>query len=245
MRFDLQGVLTGDPALWFIQGFLASLTVTAIGAVVAFLLGGLLLGLRIAPLRPVRAATSAVIEVIRNTPLLVQLLFWYFAVYRLLPDEAKAWIGADHAFGHLPGGPSLISAEFLVSAFGLGVFFAAYIAEDLRSGLAAVPAGQAEAARALGFSPMSSLVRIRFPQAIANAWQPLVGQTLNILKNSTLASGIGLAETAYQVRQIESYNAHALEAFAIGTLFYLVAGFALARLLALAAPRSAGDRPRS
>ncbi len=240
MSLDLQGVATGLPALWLAQGFLTSLAVTVIGAAVAFLLGGLLLALRLTPWRAVSGAATATIEVIRNTPLLVQLLFWYFAVYRLLPDTVRSWIGQDHGFGRLPQGPSLLSAEFLVAAFGLGVFFSAYIAEELRSGLAAVPEGQAEAARALGFSPVAGLLHIRLPQALANAWQPMIGQTLNILKNSTLASGIGLAETAYQVRQIESYNAHALEAFAVGTLFYLASGFGLARVLALLAPRNPG-----
>ncbi len=87
------------------------------------------------------------------------------------------------------------------------------------------------------------------PQALANAWQPIVGQYLNLMKLSSLASAIGFAELTYQVRQIESYNAHALEAFAVGTVLYLLFGLALGAPLvpldALALRRSTSDDSRA
>lgn len=80
---------------------------------------------------------------------------------------------------------------------------------------------------------------ILLPQGLANAWQPIVGQYLNLMKLSSLASGIGFAELTYQVRQIESYNAHALEAFAVGTALYLFTGIVLGMLLTRLGPRPA------
>ena len=65
---------------------------------------------------------------------------------------------------------------------------------------------------------------IILPQALANSWQPLIGQYLNLMKNSTLAMSIAVAELCYQLNQIESYNLHAIEAFAMGSLIYLLLG---------------------
>jgi len=69
-----------------------------------------------------------------------------------------------------------------------------------------------------------------------NAWQPVVGQYLNLMKLSSLATGIGFAELTYQTRQIESYNAHALEAFTVGSVLYLALGLVMSLLFNL--PRS-------
>jgi polar amino acid transport system permease protein len=79
---------------------------------------------------------------------------------------------------------------------------------------------------------------ILLPQGLANAWQPVVGQYLNLMKLSSLASGIGFAELTYQVRQIESYNAHALEAFTVGTVLYLLTGMLMGAVLVRLGPIS-------
>ena len=123
--------------------------------------------------------------------------------------------------------------------WGLGVFTSAFLVEEIASGLRAVGRGQQEAALAQGFSPWGQLRYILLPQGLANAWQPIIGQYLNLMKLSSLASGIGFAELTYQVRQIESYNAHALEAFALGTALYLLLGVAMGLLLARLAPGGA------
>jgi len=120
----------------------------------------------------------------------------------------------------------------------------AFLAEELRSGLNAVPKGQTDAAISQ-VSPMerpcvSSCCR----KALANCWQPLVTQYLNLMKLSSIASAIGLAEITYQVRQVESYNSHAFEAFAIGTAFYLLVGLALGQGLGALGPHPPGGRPR-
>lgn len=111
--------------------------------------------------------------------------------------------------------------------WGLGVFTSAFLVEEIAAGLRAVSHGQREAALSQGFSPWGELRFILLPQGLANAWQPIVGQYLNLMKLSSLASGIGFAELTYQVRQIESYNAHALEAFAVGTALYLALGIVM------------------
>ncbi|MDX6039343.1 amino acid ABC transporter permease [Scandinavium lactucae] len=229
--FDWQGVLSGQPLQWILSGYLTTLWVSAIGIVLASLLTGLFLLLRLAGGQPGRAVVAVWVSLFRNTPLLVQLLFWYFAAWNLLPQELRDAVNVSHGWSVLPGNIWWFSPEFLCSAWGLAAFTSAFLIEEITAGMRAVPIGQVEAAVSQGFSRLALLRHILLPQGLTYAWQPVVGQVLNLMKLSSLASGIGFAELTYQVRQIESYNAHALEAFAVGTGLYLLTGMVLGFLL--------------
>lgn len=231
LTFDWLGVLSGPPLLWLASGFVMTVCITLVASVLATLLAVALVGLRISPHRLVQAPARGVISIFRDSPLLIQLFFWYFAVYGLLPLGWRQWINDIHPWAELPGPVLLLTPEFIAGAWGLGLFSAVFIAEEIRAGLGAVPDGQTQAAQAQGFGPWQTLRFILLPQALTNAFQPVVGQYLNLMKLSSLATGIGLAEITYQVRQIESYNAHALEAFAAGTLLYLALGLVMGRVL--------------
>ena len=224
---DWHGVLSGQPLQWIISGFLTTGWVSVAGILLATLLAVLLLALRLGGGRAGRGLVAAWVSLFRNTPLLVQLLFWYFAAWNLLPLAVKEVVNDEHAWSILPGNVWWLTPEFLCSMWGLGVFTSAFLVEEIASGLRAVSPGQREAALSQGFTPWQELRFILLPQGLANAWQPIVGQYLNLMKLSSLASGIGFAELTYQVRQIESYNAHALEAFAVGTALYLALGVAM------------------
>ena len=242
IAIDWMGVLGGQPREWLVSGLLMTLCVTIAASAIASLLSIALLGLRISAHKASSLPAKAIISIFRNTPLLVQLLFWYFAAFGILPDALRQWINEEHPWATLPYGVMLVTPEFIASAWGLGVFSAVFIAEEIRAGLEAVPDGQREAAISQGFGYWSALRRILLPQALRNAYQPVVGQYLNLMKLSSLACSIGLAEITYQVRQIESYNSHALEAFAVGTLLYLAIGLALERLLLVFKPRYGSPR---
>ncbi|WP_407732499.1 amino acid ABC transporter permease [Pseudocitrobacter faecalis] len=242
--FDWQGVLTGQPLQWILSGFLTTLWVTLAGIVLASLLAILFLALRLSGGLAGRGVTAAWVSLFRNTPLLVQLLFWYFAAWNLLPQGMRDFVNDDHAWSTLPGNVWWLTPEFLCSAWGLGVFTSAFLIEEVASGLHSVSNGQREAALAQGFSSWGMLQHILLPQGLANAWQPIVGQYLNLMKLSSLASGIGFAELTYQVRQIESYNAHALEAFAVGTVLYLITGVVLGFLFTRVGPPPVGTAKR-
>ncbi|ROP50072.1 amino acid ABC transporter membrane protein 1 (PAAT family) [Enterobacter sp. BIGb0383] len=239
---DWQGVFSGPPLQWLISGFLTTLWVSVAGIVLATLLAIMLLGLRLAGGRPGRALVACWVSLFRNTPLLVQLLFWYFAAWNLLPLTVKDFVNDEHGWSILPGNVWWLTPEFLCAMWGLGVFTSAFLIEEIASGLRAIPDGQREAALTQGFSTLGLFRHILLPQGLANAWQPIVGQYLNLMKLSSLASGIGFAELTYQVRQVESYNAHALEAFAVGTLLYLLTGVIFGVLLTRLTPFT-GSRP--
>ncbi len=235
--FDWAGVLTGNPAHWLFTGLLMTILVTVASSLLATAGAVLVLGLRLAPGRFGRWSAGAFVEIFRNTPLLVQLLFWYFAAYTLLPEVVRQWITQEHPWFTLPGGVYLLTPEFLSATWGIGLFFAVFLTEELRSGLLAIPAGQRDAAESQGFGYWATLRYILLPQAFVNAWQPLIGQYLNLMKLTSLAAGIGLAELTYRVREIESYNGHALEAFAVGTAIYLIIGTVMGQLLMRFGPR--------
>ncbi|HEY1846185.1 MAG TPA: amino acid ABC transporter permease [Buttiauxella sp.] len=241
-RFDWAGALSGQPLQWLVSGFLTTVWVTIAGIILATLLTLFLLGLRLAGGRGGQTMVAAWVSLFRNTPLLVQLLFWYFAAWNFLPQGARGFINEEHSWSILPGNVWWLTPEFLCAAWGLGLFTSAFLLEELRSGLLAVPKGQVEAAVSQGFSSWAVFRWILLPQGLVNAWQPVVGQYLNLMKLSSLATGIGLAELTCQVRQIESYNAHALEAFAVGTVLYLALGLAMSMLFSWFGPRAARCR---
>ncbi|WP_312927076.1 amino acid ABC transporter permease, partial [Pseudescherichia sp.] len=218
IHLDWAGVLTGQPAQWILSGFLTTVWVTVAGIVLATVLTVLLLALRLAGGAVGRGVVAVWVSLFRNTPLLVQLLFWYFAAWNLLPLGFRQYVNADHAFSILPGDVWWFTPEFLSSAWALGLFTAAFLVEEIQAGLHAVAKGQIEAAKSQGFSELALFRWVLLPQGLRNAWQPVVGQYLNLMKLSSLATGIGFAELTYQTRQIESYNAHALEAFAVGSV---------------------------
>ena len=245
VTLDFSAVLAGQPGQWLLSGLLMTLYVTIAGSLIATVLAVVLLALRIAPSRALNGIAVAIIEVFRNTPILVQFMFWYFAAFGLLPRAVRDFVTADHTWAVLPVKNVVLAPEFLAAAWGLGVFIAAFLAEELRAGLNAVPKGQTEAAISQGFTYGKTLRLILLPQALANCWQPLVTQYLNLMKLSSIASAIGLAEITYQVRQVESYNSHAFEAFAVGTAFYLLIGLALGQALGALGPHPPGGRRKA
>ncbi|MCL5501740.1 amino acid ABC transporter permease [Escherichia coli] len=233
IHLDWAGVLTGQPAQWLMSGFLTTIWVTVTGVILATAMTVFLLALRLAGGRVGRAVVAGWVSLFRNTPLLVQLLFWYFAAWNVLPLALRQYVNDDHAFSILPGDVWWFTPEFLSSAWALGLFTAAFLVEEIQAGLHAVPRGQIEAAKSQGFSDLALFRWVLLPQGLENAWQPVVGQYLNLMKLSSLATGIGFAELTYQTRQIESFNAHALEAFTVGSVLYLALGLVMSLLFNL------------
>lgn len=234
---DWAGVLTGQPLQWIISGFLTTFYVSLFASLFSTLLVVMLLVLRLSPSRVAQGGVSAFVSLFRNTPLLVQLLFWYFAAWGTLPPSWRFYIGDIHAWATFPGDITWLTPEFLCVVWGLGLFTAAFLVEEVQAGLNSVPQGQREAAISQGFPRWILLRDILLPQALINAWQPITGQYLNLMKLSSLATGIGFSELTYQVSRIESYNAHAFEGFAVGTALYLLLGLILGGLLTALGPK--------
>jgi polar amino acid transport system permease protein len=132
----------------------------------------------------------------------------------LLPEGLRMWL-YDH------------NAEMSLAAIALALGSAAYIAEDIRSGLRSIPKEQLEASRALGLSFLQAMRRVILPQSLRVTIPPLVSQTLNLWKNSSIAMVIGVAELMYQAQQVESATFRGFEAFAFATAAYLTISIAI------------------
>ncbi len=194
---------------WLFQGILTTLRISALAWVVAALLGSLFGALRTAPVRALRGVATAYVEFFRNVPLLVWMFFWYFGVPQVLPAAAQDWLNRH-------GG------EVLAAMTALGVYHGARLAEVVRAGIQAVPPGQLEAALSTGLTVPQAYRLILVPIAVRLIIPPITNESLNLLKNSSLALTIGVPEVTFMTRQIEAYTAKGFEAITAGTLIYLV-----------------------
>lgn len=190
-------------------------------------LAATLLGIALAALieygsAPLRSFGRLLVAVHRNTPLMVQVLLWYFGIPNLLPEELRFWLNAPHgiplAYGFALPWPSY---EFLAAWISLSLYSASFITGELAAGLRAIPKGQREAARALGLSPWQELRWIVLPQVLAHVRQPMIGQYTGAIKNTSLTMAIGVAELSYSSRQVESETLLTFQAFAVATALYL------------------------
>ncbi|HJV67274.1 MAG TPA: amino acid ABC transporter permease [Geomonas sp.] len=207
-HFDWSIITSGKYFEWLVSGVKVTLELSALSIVLAFLLGLFIAVLRMSQVKPVRWIASAYLEFFRNTPLLVQIFFWYFGSYKVLPQPVNDWL-------------TNTNFEFAAAVIALTIYTSAFIAEDIRSGILSIPKEQMEAARSAGFSYLRSMQYIILPQAVRITVPPLVNQFLNLAKNSSLAMTIGVAELTYQARQVESYTFKGFEAFTAATVVYL------------------------
>jgi His/Glu/Gln/Arg/opine family amino acid ABC transporter permease subunit len=218
VKFNWSVLWSGQTGGWLLQGLLVTLGISALAWVLAVALGILSGALRTVPFRPLRALAAFYVEFFRNVPLLVWMFFWYFGVPPLLPEGMRNWL-FDHG------------AEFWAGMFALGVYHGARFSEVIRSGIQAIPRTQFEAAQAMGFTTWQAYRLVILPVALRLIVPPATSESLNLLKNSSVALTISVAELTFQTRQIETYTAKAIEALTAGTLIYLALCLSIATIM--------------
>jgi polar amino acid transport system permease protein len=218
-HFTWSVLWTGQTGGWLLDGVVTTLQLFSLGLLIAVVLGVVAGALRSAPIAPLRWVASAYVEFFRNVPLLVWMFFWYFGVPPLLPQVMQDWL-FDHG------------AEFWAGVFALGVYHGARFSEVMRAGIQAIPKTQLEAALTTGLTTVQAYRLIIIPIALRLIIPPATNETVNLLKNSSVALTIGVAELTFQTRQIETYTAKAFEALAAGTIIYLVLCLAIASIMA-------------
>lgn len=206
--FDFSLLLSGQYHDMLLAGLVLSLQLAAATLVLALPLGLAVALMRLSPLAFLRWAGFAFVESIRNVPLLAHMLFWYFGAPELLPDGLKTWLYAGNV-------------EAVSAVIALTLYTAAFMAEDMRSGIRAIPLVQFEAGRALGLSFLRMMRHVVLPQALRITVPPLISQTLNLWKNTSIATVIGAAELMYQAGQVESATFRSFESFGFATAAYL------------------------
>ena len=218
-EFNWSVLWTGQSGQWLLQGIITTLEISVLAWLLAGALGVMAGALRTVPFAPLRALAACYVEFFRNVPLLVWMFFWYFAVPPLLPRGLQDWL-----FNH--------SAEFWAGMFALGVYHGARFSEMIRSGIQSIPKTQFEAALSTGLSTTQTYRFVIIPIALRLIIPPLTNESLNLLKNSSVALTISVAELTFQTRQIETYTAKAFEALTAGTAIYLVLCLGIATMMA-------------
>lgn len=193
--------------------------------VLAMLLACVLMAVRSSSSRVAQGLVMAFVEYHRNVPGLVQIFVWYFGVPQLLPTDVQRWVNRH-------------DGEFILSCIALTLYAAAYMSEDLRSGLRSLAKGQVEAARSLGMTYMQAMRHVLLPQALRAALPPLVNQTLALFKATSLAMTVGVAELMHATRQIENETYRTFEAFLIASACYLAISWSLMAVGAYTARRT-------
>jgi len=225
-RFDWSVLWTGESGRWLLSGLITTLELSACAWILAVVLGILSGALRTVPFRPLRALATFYVEFFRNVPLLVWMFFWYFGVPPLLPESVREWL-----FSH--------GLEFWAAVCALGVYSGARFSEVLRSGIQSIPRTQLEASVASGLTVLQAYRFVILPIALRLIIPPATNESLNLLKNSSVALTISVAELTFQTRQIETYTAKAIEALTAGTVIYLVLCVSLAAVMSWVERRTA------
>ena len=248
---------SADNTLWALAAGLANTLRVAVPAVVASTLLGTLVGLgRLSPNLLLRGLCAAYVETLRNVPLLLQLLAWYFVVTDLLPLASDAlqlaphvflsksglalpWPGGDSGWFDLPlrgamgvAGGAALTPEFLALFLGLTLYTAAYVAETVRAGILSVPRGQSDAALALGLTRIQLFRLVLLPQALRSIIPPLTNQHLSLTKNASLAVAIGYPDLVSVANTTLNQTGRAAECIALIMAVYLILSILTAALSA-------------
>lgn len=200
-----------------LEGVGITLVLSAIAVAFGIVIGIILALMRLSKLsigkfRPLNAIATAYTEIIRDTPLLLQLYFFYFLVPMMFP-------GVD--FGK----------AFSV-ALAMSLNSGAYVAEIIRAGISAVDKGQSEAARSLGLNYTQTLRKVILPQAIKNILPALCNEFVTIVKESSLASTFFVGDIMTQYKTINAITYLAIEPLIVSGIIYFVLGFGLSKAVA-------------
>ncbi len=205
-------------------GWLNSLKVIFLSLLLATCLGTIIGFARTGKNSLLRLISAGYITLIRQTPLLLQLMFWYFIGFLGFKDNIS--LNIKNIFKISNQGIELsgltLSSEFSALLFGLSIFTSAYIAEVIRGGILSVPSGQWEAFRSLGLSERKGLFSIIIPQALPAIIPGLTSQYLNLAKNSTLAIAVGYSDIYAINDTIINQTGRAIECFLILLISFLL-----------------------
>ena len=207
---------------WLLQGWLMTIWATLLVVVCSSVLGIFLAVARSSAQLWLQWLSRLYLSLFRNTPLLVQLFFWYFGLPALLPESVVAWLNTEHVLGLGFAQLAWPSFEFIAAIIGMVFYSTAYVGEEIRAGFNGVSHTQIHAGLALGMKRGQVLRYIVLPQALAIIKPALFGQYMNIAKNTSLGMAVGLMDLSYRSRQAEAETFMSFQVYGIGTVLYIL-----------------------
>ena len=211
MNYDFDwGMLLEEPNLeWILNALLTTVHLALLSWVIAVAIGVFVGACRVTQSRALRFFGTTYVEVFRNIPLLIQLFLWFFVFPLTLPDDWRLWW---NRLDHVP---------YWTAVIALSTFTAARVAEHIRSGIAAIPKGQFNAALSTGLTPFQMYRYVIVPYAMRVVIPTMTSEFLTIFKNTALALTIGVAEITYTARGIETWSFKGIEAYTVASGTYI------------------------
>jgi len=168
--------------------------------------------------------SSIYIEIVRGTPMLVQIMIVYFGLKKIIPEQF-----------------TILTAPMFLCALSISLNSAAYIAEIIRSGISSVDFGQMEAARSLGLNEKQAMRKIIMPQAIKNILPALVNEFITLIKESSITYTVGVGELMYAGKSISSGTFELVRPFIFTACIYFIMTFSLSKAMGRLERRLSND----
>lgn len=197
---------------YYITGIKLTLALSLVSLTLGSVLGSIISMMKLSKYKIVRFIASAYIELVRGTPMMVQIAIVYFGSYTLTGINISA---------------------FLASVIAVSLNSAAYVAEIIRSGIQSIDKGQWEAAKSLGLTKSQTMQHIIFPQAIKNILPALGNEFVTLIKETSVASTIGVGELMYSTTTIRATSFDPFNPLLIVALIYFALTFSISKMVGL------------
>lgn len=201
-----------DYSFYFVTGIKYTIMVAAITLVFGTILGTMLGIARMSRIKVIKWLSAIYIEFVRGVPLITQIFMFKFGLYVLFKISLNA---------------------FQIALIAISLNSAAYVAEIIRSGIASVDKGQMEAGRSLGLSHVQTMRHVIMPQAVKNILPALGNEFVTLIKETSVATVIGLTELTFQTSIVQSVSFDMFRPIVISAIVYFTLTFSLSRLLAV------------
>lgn len=198
--------------LSYLSGMLVTLELSLIGVVIGFLIGLLICLMRLSKSKVLQKIGFIYVDIIRGTPMLVQLFIFYFGLKSIIPTN----------FTFFRNSVFLCSIAICINS-------AAYISEVIRGGILSVDKGQMEAARSLGLNKKQAMRNVILPQAVKNILPALVNEFISLIKETAIVLNVGIADLTYRANVIRGATFDSIRPFIYSAILYYIMTSSLAR----------------
>ncbi|WP_414602645.1 amino acid ABC transporter permease [Peptoniphilus sp.] len=208
----------------YLNGAVTTIELSIIGVLLGFTIGIILALMKISKIKILNILSSIYIEIVRGTPMLVQIMIVYFGLKKIIPEQF-----------------TLLTAPMFLCSLSISLNSAAYVAEIIRSGISSVDSGQMEAARSLGLNKKQAMIKVIMPQAIKNILPALVNEFITLIKESSITYTVGVGELMYAGKSISSATFELVRPFIFAACIYFIMTFSLSKAMGLLERRLAND----
>ena len=208
----------------YINGAITTIELSIVGVLLGFTLGVLLALMKISKSKILNIIASIYIEIVRGTPMLVQIMIVYFGLKKVIPEQF-----------------TILTAPMFLCSLSISLNSASYIEEIIRSGISSIDKGQMEAARSLGLNHKQAMKKVILPQAIKNILPALVNEFITLIKESSITYTVGVGELMYAGKSISSGIYEPVRPFIYTALVYFIMTFSLSKAMGRLERRLAND----